>query len=261
MVAPSPLSYRLDGRRLIEVAAELAAVARVAQLAQRLGLDLADALAGDAELAADLFERAELAVLQAEAKDDDFALALGELAQRVANLRLEQLLRGELERVRHRLVFDEVAEEGVAVLADRGFERDRVAGDVEHLADLVVRNVHRPGDLFLRRLALEDLLQAMPGLLDPVDRLADMDRQADRAALVGDRAGDRLADPPGGVGAEFEAALVVELVGGLHQADVAFLDQIQEGEAATDVFFGDGDDQAEIGLDQVRAGKVAVELV
>ena len=85
--------------------------------------------------------------------------------------------------------------------------------------------------------------------------------QADRAALVGDGAGDGLANPPGGVGAELEAALVVELVGGLHQADVAFLDQIQEGQAATDVLLGDGDDEAEIGLDQVGARQVAVELV
>ncbi len=37
------------------------------ELAQRLGLDLADTLAGDMELAADLFEGAAAAVLEAEA--------------------------------------------------------------------------------------------------------------------------------------------------------------------------------------------------
>ena len=158
------------------------------------------------------------------------------------------------------LVLDEVAEEGVAVLPDRRLERDRVAGDVEHLADLLVGDVHRAGDLFLGRLALQDLLQAVARLAHPVDRLADVDREADRAALVGDRARDRLADPPGRVGAELEAALVVELVGRLHQADVAFLDQIQEGEAAADVLLGDGDDEAQVGLDQVSAGPLAVEL-
>src|SRR5690606_41914811 len=40
----------------VEEAAELLGARRVAQLAQRLGLDLADPLAGDVELLADLFE-------------------------------------------------------------------------------------------------------------------------------------------------------------------------------------------------------------
>ena len=47
----------------------------MAQLAQRLRLDLADALAGDAELAADLLERAAAAVFEAEAQLQHLALA------------------------------------------------------------------------------------------------------------------------------------------------------------------------------------------
>jgi hypothetical protein len=53
-------------------------------------------------------------------------------------------------------------------------------------------------------------------------------RDADRARLVGDRARDRLADPPRGVGGELVAAAVFELVHRLHQADVALLDQVEE---------------------------------
>ncbi len=37
-----------------------------------------------------------------------------------------------------------------------------------------------------------------------------------------DRAGDGLADPPGGVGGELVAAPILELVHRLHQADIAF---------------------------------------
>ena len=55
-----------------------------------------------------------------------------------------------------------------------------------------------------------------------------MHRDADGARLVGDRAGDGLADPPRGVGRELVAAAVFELVHRLHQADVAFLDQVEE---------------------------------
>ena len=82
---------------LLEIPAQLPAVARMTQLAKRFGFDLADPLAGDAELAADLFECAESTVLEPEAKHDDLALALRELAQRFANLRFQQLVRGELQ--------------------------------------------------------------------------------------------------------------------------------------------------------------------
>ena len=52
--APASVSWS-DVRSGIQEAPELAAAARVLQLPERLGLDLADALAGDGELLADLF--------------------------------------------------------------------------------------------------------------------------------------------------------------------------------------------------------------
>jgi hypothetical protein len=45
---------------------------------------------------------------------------------------------------------------------------------------------------------------------------------------------------------------VVELVDGAHEAEVALLDQIEKGQAPVAVALGDGDDQAEVGLDQPR---------
>jgi hypothetical protein len=79
---------------------------------------------------------------------------------------------------------------------------------------------------------------------------------ADGAGLVGDGAGDGLANPPGGVGAELVAALVLELVDGLHEADVAFLDEVEEGHAAVGVFLADADDEAQVGLDELHLGLV-----
>src|SRR5438874_2305454 len=52
--------------RLLQVVLELAASGWVAQLAQRLGLDLADALTGDVEFLADLLERPGAAVFKPE---------------------------------------------------------------------------------------------------------------------------------------------------------------------------------------------------
>ena len=77
---------------------------------------------------------------------------------------------------------------------------------------------------------------------------------ADGARLVGDRAGDRLPDPPRRIGRELVAAAVLELVHRLHQADIAFLDQIEELQAAVGVFLGDGNDEAQIGLDHFLLG-------
>jgi hypothetical protein len=126
--------------------------------------------------------------------------------------------------------------------------------DLEDLADLVDRDVHLLGDLLRRRLAAELLHQVARGADELVDRLDHVDRDADRARLVGDGAGDRLADPPRGVGRELVAAAVLELVDRLHQADVALLDEVEELQAAVGVLLGDRHHEAEVGLDQLLLG-------
>ena len=90
-----------------------------------------------------------------------------------------------------------------------------------------------------------------------------MHGDADGARLVGNRARDRLADPPGGVGRELVAAAVLELVDRLHQADVAFLDQVEELQAAVGVFLGDGDDEAQVRLHHflLRLARLALALL
>ena len=55
-----------------------------------------------------------------------------------------------------------------------------------------------------------------------------MHRDTDGTCLISNRAGDRLADPPGGIGRELVAAAILKLVHGFHEADVAFLDQVEE---------------------------------
>ena len=59
-------------------------------------------------------------------------------------------------------------------------------------------------------------------------RLDHVHRDADRAGMIGDGAGDRLANPPRRVGAELVAAAIFVLVDRPHQAGVAFLDDVQE---------------------------------
>ena len=81
-----------------------------------------------------------------------------------------------------------------------------------------------------------------------------MDRNANSPRLIGDGARDGLPHPPSGVGGELVAPAVVEFVHGLHQADVAFLNQIQELQSAVGVTLGDGDNQAQVGFDELLLG-------
>jgi hypothetical protein len=74
---------------------------------------------------------------------------------------------------------------------------------------------------------------------------------ANGARLVRDRARHRLPDPPGCVGRELVALAIVELLDGTDQAKGAFLDQIEEAEAATKVGLRDRDDEPEVGLDHL----------
>src|SRR5262252_6532614 len=82
---------------------------------------------------------------------------------------------------------------------------------------------------------------------------------ADGARLIGDRAGDRLADPPRRIGRKLVAAAVFEFVDRLHQADVPLLDEIEELQPAAPVLLGDRNDETEVGFDQflLRAARFA----
>src|SRR3954454_12142899 len=179
-------------RDSFEVVLELPAPARMPQLAERLRLDLADALAGDVELLADLLERARASVLEAEPQLEHPSLATRQRIENGLDLLLQQLVGRRLGRRERPAILDEVAEVGVLLLADRRLERDRLLRDLDDLADLLggdhdlLALGHRLGDLLDRRLAAE-LLEELPGHADQaVDRLDHVVRDADRPRLVGD---------------------------------------------------------------------------
>jgi hypothetical protein len=86
------------------------------------------------------------------------------------------------------------------------------------------------------------------GLGQPVLGVDHVHRQPDLAPLVGQRAADRVADPPAGVGREAKALLVVVALDRLDEAEVALLDQVGERHAAVVEAAGDADDQPQVGL-------------
>src|SRR5205085_7212697 len=72
-----------------------------------------------------------------------------------------------------------------------------------------------------------------------------------RAPLLRECVQDGLADPPHRVGDELDVLLRVVLLRRLDQADVALVDQVEEEDVRVAITFGVGDDEAEVGLDQL----------
>jgi hypothetical protein len=87
-----------------------------------------------------------------------------------------------------------------------------------------------------------------------VDRLDHVHRNANRARLIGNRARDRLANPPRRVSGKLVTAPPLKLVHRLHQTDVAFLNQIQKLQAAVRVLLGNRNNQAQVCFDQFALG-------
>src|SRR5438874_5972924 len=256
----APNRARCKGRSGFHEAAQAARAARMTELAQRLRLDLADALARDRKARPDLLERVVRALPDAEAQPQHLLLPRRERGEHLARLILEVQAHHRVRGRGRRLVLDEVADDRVLLLADRRLEGDRLLGDLHDPTHLVGREIHVFADLLRRGLAAHLLHQEARGAHQLVDRLYHVHGDADGARLIGDRARDRLPDPPRGVGRKLVAAPVLELLDRAHESDVALLDEVEELEAAANVPLGDRHDQAEVGLDHLLLGAPGAEL-
>src|SRR5580692_8886464 len=148
----------------------------------------------------------------------------------------------------------------IFLLTNRGFEGDWFLRDLEHLAHLGHGDVHALGDFFRRGLSSQLLHQLPRSPNQLVDGFNHVDRDANRARLISNCTSNRLPNPPRGVGGELIAAPVFELVHGLHQADVAFLNQVEKLQAAVGVFFRNRNYETKVGLDQLTLGLLRIHV-
>ncbi|CDN41615.1 hypothetical protein BN871_AI_01260 [Paenibacillus sp. P22] len=220
----------------------------MAKLAKRLGFNLADPLARDAEYLAYFLERPCPAVIEAEAQAENVLLPLRQRIQHILKLLLQQFVSGGIGRRESFLILDEIPQMRVILFPDRRFQRYRLLGNLHDLADLVRAEIHLGGNFLRRRFASELLQQLARDADQLVDRLHHVDRNTDGPGLVGDGAGNRLTNPPGRVRAELEAFLVIEFLDSLDETHVALLDQIQEQHAASDITLRDADDETKVGF-------------
>src|SRR5262245_61100627 len=187
-------------RSRLEEAPELFGPRGMAELAEGLGLYLANALTGDREVLPHFLEGVLAAVGEPEAEPQHLLLARGERVQHLVRLLAQREPDHALYGRAYLLVLDEVAQVAVFFLADGRFEGDGLLRDLENLAHLVDRHFHLDRDLFRAGLASQLLHELPRGADQLVDGLDHVHGNADRAGLVGDGMGDGRAGSPRRVG-------------------------------------------------------------
>src|SRR5260370_25672102 len=180
-------------QRTFEKRADVPGARGVAQFAQRLSLNLANALASDGEHPADFFEGVRIAVLKPKTHTDDAFFAGTELLQHGGHTFLQAEADGCIRWRDHGLVFDEIAQMSVFLFADRSLERNRRLRDLASLAHSFDAHVQPLGQLFRGGLAAKFLHESAYAPSELVDDLDHVNWTTAGARLVGDGACDGLA--------------------------------------------------------------------
>ena len=141
-----------------------------------------------------------LSVDQTEAHAKHLLFARGKRREHFFKLLAQQRIRRLFRRLRGFVVLNEIAQMAVLFLADRRLQRHRFLRDFQNFLNLGDLHVKLLRNLRRRRLAPELLDHGMRRSQHAVDRLDHMYRDADGPRLIGNRARDGLANPPGGVG-------------------------------------------------------------
>ena len=133
-------------------------------------------------------------------------------------------------------------------------QTDGLLGHLHDGAHALDGQLHLVGNLLRRGFATEILNELFLHAHELVDRFDHVHRDADGASLVGDGTRDGLANPPSRIGGKFVAAAVLKFLNRLHQAHVTFLNEIEKGQPAVGVFFGNGNHKAQVGFNHFGLG-------
>src|SRR5438552_18156287 len=250
--AAAPAAPPGPPRLVFDERLQIAPPQRMAEFTERLGLDLPNPLAGNGEPLSDLFERVLALFADAEAQTKDLLLLRRQRGQRALDLRGEVLPQQGVVRRAGRLVLEEVAE--LAVLTDRRLQRQRLARGLQDQPHLLRGHTCTLRQLFRRGLAAHLVDHVPVHARDAVERLDHVHRNPDRPRRGRDGASDGLTDPPRRVRRELEPPPILEAVHGLHQADVALLDEVEQRQIAAEIALGHRHGEPEVGLHQLALG-------
>jgi DNA gyrase subunit B len=116
------------------------------------------------------------------------------------------------------------------------------------------------GKFLFRWRTLEFLLEFRDFFLQPVESTELVGRKSDDARVFGYGLEDGLADPPYGVGDEFEAAGFVEAFCGLDEAYITLVDEVGETKSLVLILLGDGNHKSQIGFSQAVESSLVASL-
>jgi hypothetical protein len=230
-----------------------------AQLLERPDLQLPGALAREAEVVAEVAQR--LLALAHDPRLDDVALARIEAGHRLGDAAAEEVLllvAGELLVLRVAVRRREL-QVGAGAVGDRGVQREVASlHALGHLDDVarpdaeLLRDERHVEALVGEPCAGGDALDLVPGAGQGEEELPLCLRRPDFNEGPGlqDVVLDVGADPPDRVGDQPDLLVRVELLHGLHEADVALLDEIRHPEAVGAVLERDLHHEPQVGLDQ-----------
>ena len=157
-------------------------------------------------------------------------------------------------------ILNEIPKRAVFFIPHGRFQTDGLFGDFHDLADFIQRHLQLNGQFLGCGFAanfMHHLARCAHNFIDGFDH---MNRDPNGSGLIGDGSCDGLTNPPCGIGGKFVASAVFKFIHGLHQANVTFLDQIQKLQSSVRIFFGNGDDKAQVGLDHFFFGAVGFPL-
>src|ERR687897_2620493 len=153
------------------------------------------------------------------------------------------------------LVLDQLAYlRGVRVRAQWLVKTGGVRQRALDVPDLLHRPLEASRNLLVGGLALRLRRELIVDTGHLADLVPHMHRNPDRTTLVRDGTLHGLPYPPGGVGGEPPAPVGVELLHGLHQADVALLDEVLEGQSHPAVLLGHANHEPQVLLDEPLPG-------
>src|SRR4051812_996104 len=156
-----------------------------AKLLQRLIFNLANPLTADLKLLADLGERVLVTVAKSKSQLEHEFFARSQAVERLVHVALEHCLTGSVVRGFRNLVGDQIAETRFVFTSDRCFKRNSALSGLNDLLDFFRLNGHRFGDFFGSRLATKLLSEHVERLAIARNRIAHMNRETNRPALIG----------------------------------------------------------------------------
>ena len=197
---------------------------------------------------------------QAEATHQHLALPVRQVAEPGRDALANEFSLQRLGGIATRVVGDGVYQRGIAVGTERHIHRSDALVQTHQARHLLRRFVDAPRDLSAARLVIQVLGQFPLRAQAAVEVFNHVNRQADRARLIHNRALNGLANPPGGVGGEAKTALGVELLHGAHQPQVTLFDQIGKTHAAGFIAARYVHHQAQIAFDHTLARRLIAAL-